>query len=349
MKTISLLIFLLFCTFSAISQEKTYLIKSELTGIKDGTKIFLSRFKSDDYDSTIAKNNKFIFKGRLAEPDEAVLAIGSINNIGKRDISKVIWIEPGTIHIKGNFNNIPAIEVTGSASNEEYQQLIRFLAEHEKSITDGYSDTATVHLISTFIAKHPQSYVSAQELYLLRMKIGFQEVGKLYSKLGENIKSSVNGKALRVFVNNFKNYKIGDTISNLVLKNINGETFNTKDLKGRYYLINFWSSWCAPCRHENVVYQKLYLKFKPYGFEIIGIGLDDNVAFSDAIKKDGVTWLNFIDNRGFKSPIAQTFGVWFLPSTFLVDPHGVLIGQNFTERSQNSLSGKLEEIFSTTK
>jgi peroxiredoxin len=125
-----------------------------------------------------------------------------------------------------------------------------------------------------------------------------------------------------------------------------GKAVKLSDFRGQYVLVDFWASWCKPCRAENPNLLAAYKKFKDKNFTILGVSLDEERsrrAWLGAVQKDSLPWTQVSDLQGFKSKAAEMYGVTAIPSNFLIDPSGKIIARNLRGEE---LEKKLETLFS---
>lgn len=128
-----------------------------------------------------------------------------------------------------------------------------------------------------------------------------------------------------VSLNLFSQMRPGFTAVDLSLPDLNGKNISLSELKGKVVLIDFWASWCGPCRQNNPRLVKLYKKYHGKGFEIYGISLDeDTVSWKKAVHHDKLTWIQVIDDRGWSALSASAYGVDMIPTSFLIDREGVI-------------------------
>lgn len=128
-----------------------------------------------------------------------------------------------------------------------------------------------------------------------------------------------------VSLNLFSQMIPGKTAADLTLPDMNGKNVTLSELKGKVVLIDFWASWCGPCRHNNPKLVKLYNKYHDKGFEIYGVSLDDNEnSWKKAVHQDKLSWIQVIDENGWESSSARIYGVDMIPSSFLIDRQGII-------------------------
>lgn len=132
-----------------------------------------------------------------------------------------------------------------------------------------------------------------------------------------------------------QNTAIGSAAPLFSMNDTEGNMFHLSDLKGSFVLIDFWASWCAPCRRENPLLVELYKEFNPKGLEIISVSLDDTVKqkngkqdWISAIENDQLTWTQLSQLQGFDSSVCKKYGIESIPSTYLIDKDGIIIARN---------------------
>jgi len=128
-----------------------------------------------------------------------------------------------------------------------------------------------------------------------------------------------------ISLNLFSQMRPGQNAVDLSLPDLNGKTVSLSEFKGKVVLLDFWASWCGPCRHNNPRLVKLYNKFHDKGFEIYGVSLDeDTKSWKKAVRNDKLNWVQVIDDKGWDAISIVTYGINFIPSSFLIDRDGVI-------------------------
>lgn len=149
----------------------------------------------------------------------------------------------------------------------------------------------------------------------------------LYSILSPAVQQSVNGKTVIDFIENTEKLAIGMPAPDFMIADMNGKNISLKDFKGKYVLLEFWASWCSPCRKENPNLKKAYSRFHDKGFEIIGISLDlpdFKKAWLEAIKADSLPWIQLSLNRA----VIKEYNVQRIPASFLIAPDGKILSKD---------------------
>jgi peroxiredoxin len=144
---------------------------------------------------------------------------------------------------------------------------------------------------------------------------------------------------------NMSKVAIGSKELDFTQNDTTGKPVSLASFKGKYVLVDFWASWCAPCRAENPNVVKAYQKYKDKGFTVLGVSLDGEstkIAWLKAIDKDGLAWTQVSDLKGWKNEVAKLYDVKSIPQNFLIDPNGVIVGKNLRG---DELNKKLASIF----
>jgi thiol-disulfide isomerase/thioredoxin len=228
-------------------------------------------------------------------------------------------------------------------------------ANDAKDAMDPYYEQLLV-IDRNFMDKHPASFVTAS---ILRYRIGGMQLNEAearYNKMSDAIKNSSLGKELRKQVDGLRMGSPGVKAYMFASKELRGEPLTLADYKGKYVLVDFWASWCVPCRKGNPHLLSLYSKYKDKGFDIIGVSDDDNnlEAWRKAVEKDQIgVWKHVL--RGLKwngntpdrsTDISDNFGIHSLPTKILIDPNGVIIGRyGGGGENDEAMDKKLSEIF----
>lgn len=339
-----------------IPKGEGYLINGFAENASDSTKVLLYLYpKMDEVaDSTFVLNEEFQFKGNLSRPRLAHLRI-----IESRD-DKTFWLENRQIDFIGEKGKFSKGRIKGSETQKESEMLLKrkdsIFKEMEKleaKVTEKNRDSLfeiyekmqdiEIEINNKFIQDYPNSYESLTRLNWSKERMGSEETAIVFSYLNSELKSTDEGKAIEEFISNNKNLKIGDKFVDIEQSNIYGEMTKLSQIHKKYTLIEFWASWCGPCRSFNPELVEQYKLYKDKGFEIFGVSLDtDKEKWRKAIEKDGLNWENVSDLKGNNNQAAVTYGVRDIPDNFLIDENGVIIARFIREQK---LYEKLKELF----
>lgn len=202
-----------------------------------------------------------------------------------------------------------------------------------------------------FITQHPGYFMS---LIALNDVIGplpsnVPELIKLFNKLDKNIQHTATGVKTKATLDKFDLVSIGRTAPLFSAPDTSGKNISLMDFRGKYVLLDFWASWCGPCREENPIVVKAYQKFRTKNFEILSVSLDQagkRDAWVKAIHDDGLTWQHVSDLKFWNSEVAQLYAVRSIPQNFLIDPKGKIIAVNLRGEELNK---KLSELIPESK
>jgi thiol-disulfide isomerase/thioredoxin len=202
-----------------------------------------------------------------------------------------------------------------------------------------------------YFAQHPRSQVTAYQMRFYVSRLPLDSLEAIYQRMGATQKTA-NGKLLAEEIRKMKSGSPGSRAGVFATTDINGKPLRLSDYQSKYVLLDFWASWCVPCRKGNPHLKQLYAKYKDRGLELIGISDDDSNpdAWKKAVEKDGLPWMHLL--RGLKrtgdgydrsNDISELYGIHTLPTKILINPQGIIIGRYSEEEEE--LDKKLKEIF----
>jgi len=195
----------------------------------------------------------------------------------------------------------------------------------------------------SFAADNSTSISSLIALQQLNIDQNFDVFEQVINDLEPTMANHFFYQSIAQVVKSKKKLAVGAVAPDLKFPNPEGKLIAVSDFRGKYVLLDFWASWCKPCRMENPNVVKMYEKYSSKGFEIVGISLDQKQqAWVNAISQDRLTWPQMSDLGGWQAQPAQIYGVRSIPATFLLDPEGKIIAKNLRGPS---LENKLEELF----
>lgn len=203
------------------------------------------------------------------------------------------------------------------------------------------SHEASIKLIS----ENNDIEYSAYILRILSSNMTLEELETIFNKFTPKVQNSYFAQEVKEEIKNLKAVAPGQPAPNFTLKTPSGSLFNLSDLKGKYVLVDFWASWCGPCRAAVPELKELYAKYKEKGFEIVGVANDSREKdWLGAIEADQSNWIHVIDEFPVKnkpSLVSTLYGIHYLPSYFLIAPDGKMIGK----MEKPELKEKLKEVF----
>lgn len=198
--------------------------------------------------------------------------------------------------------------------------------------------------LKDFIKSHPKSAVSGYIIAndLNNPSIPLTELIEALTYIDKSLENTAYVKAANKRVNDAKGTMVGYTATNFSQSNPEGKTINLTDFRGKYVLIDFWASWCKPCRMENPNVVAAYNRFKDKGFTVLGVSMDSNKdSWLTAIKQDNLTWTHVSDLKGWGNEVGKIYGVTGIPQNYLLDKEGKIVAKDLRGPA---LDEKLAEI-----
>jgi peroxiredoxin len=373
MRKFPLILILLSLIGASCQNRNTCSLTGTITNCKDSTVLYLA--DSDSYnlvDSILVVKGSFSLDLQLSCPKKFMLH-NKRNQFQFRD-RKFIWLEPSEINLNGDFDFLKNIQVTGSASNmefEKYNQLLNqsinrinkliaqipFKSEVEKVIDENQIDSLKKEQsneIVCFMIDHKNSYVTLSELhsecYMAFRHLNKEQVKNVYNNLTDELRGTEKGKEIKKYMGLPEPPKIGDMAPEIIQVTPSGDTVRLSDFKGKYVLLDFWASSCAPCRAEFKWLRKTYGKYSPKGLVILGVSADnEKQSWVDAIKHDSIPWINVSDLKGWHNEAFLRYDIKFIPHKFLINPDGLIINDRVYSSSEFITDPVFGEIFENKK
>jgi peroxiredoxin len=341
---------------SAGSGDSSYVLSGTIEGVDSGAVILFNVQKGEENEPDTAKIIKghFELKGFAAEPELAFLAL--VQEQGPRQPPLPLYLEAGKITVQAPKDSLYTGKVTGAASQKDldkFNALVKPLEEKQKALYQQYQEVAPTGdaakmgeiqkayealqdenkaLVTKFVKENPSSYVAAFQLaqvFAYAEEVVPTELEPLYNGLDEKIKGSHFGKVVKDALDKAKSTAIGGVAPNFTLNDVNGKPVSLASFKGKYTLLDFWASWCQPCRMENPTVVKAYDTYKSKGFDILSVSLDDKKEnWEKAIAQDKLAWTHVSDLKGWKSEAAALYGVKAIPMNYLLDKDGKIIAKS---------------------
>jgi thiol-disulfide isomerase/thioredoxin len=329
-------------------------------------------------DSCAIKDGSFEFKGAISQAAIAYFD-GAVKSRSVDDPNAVsFFLEPGDMAISLTAGHFKDAIITGSKTQDENVELEKRKAAiyaEMKPLDDAYKQAdlnlhnaerqhaddiaikeltekaAAIHdkfdpyrmrlqnVDTRYFTEHPTSYLTAWRLRFYTSSLPLDSLQFFYSRLGATVQQSAYGKTLAEQITKMRAGIPGHVAADFTADDLNGKQLTLSSFKGKYVILDFWASWCVPCRHSNPHMIQVYNKYHDKGLEIIGVASDDNrpEAWKKAVSADSVgIWHNVLDGldwaklkKGEKNDeeIGNKFGIHTIPTKIIIDPSGTIIGR----------------------
>lgn len=326
-----------------------YKLTGKVEGMTEG-KVYLSKLQDNKLvktDSTEMTAAGFSFEGTVTSPDLYYIELE-----GQRGAIQV-FLENTAIAVDANVENLREAKVIGSSNQDiltAFGELQKGFQEKQQALYPEYqkaseaknqvvmdsveaefhkSEADKLTASKDFLKLNGNTVAAAFVAYRITSPLEVAEMEEIYALLGENAQKSSYATLIKDKIEVLKNVTVGQPAPDFTLNTTEGTPLSLSSFKGKVVVIDFWASWCGPCRGENPNVVKMYEELHPKGVEILGVSLDDSKEkWLKAIEDDGLIWNHVSDLKGWGSSAAKLYGVNGIPATVVVDQNGVIVAKN---------------------
>ena len=354
------------CNNSKTEKKNNFTINFDIVDANGDVTVVMQHRRAGKWikdDSVVLKNGKGSLSGNIESPELYYFVLK------EKQGYMPIWVDKGTINVKTDLMHMRSPQITGSKSQDlymAYQDSVSKFSQMENAMGQDYSvarkngDTKKMDEIEEaynklqdeknnymigYAMRHNKDVVSAFIIMNNSYSLNVNQLDSVVSAFDSSINNSYYVKHLQDRVKTLKRVAVGQHFVDFTLNDPDGNPVSLSSVveKNKYTLVDFWASWCMPCRGENPNVVAAYKKYHDKGFTVFGVSLDkDHDKWVEAIKKDGLTWTHVSDLKYWGSEAAKLYGVQSIPHNVLIDSNGIIVDKNL--RGQK-LQDKLAELF----
>jgi peroxiredoxin len=327
--------------------ETGFRIEGNVKGVANNSVVTLTDANktTDTLARSEVRNGVFFLKGHVSEPNLVVLNFESIKK------KAPLFIGNEAVTISGDVENLNGLQIKGSSSELDFRAFeqgfnpyfaqINQLSQlanssdpslKKDSIGEAYQNTVMlIQLkVDSFIQPRKSSYVSPFLLVVVnQLSDDVFLLERRYQSLSPEVQQSMYGKYIKEQVDNGKIGAVGTDAMDFIQSDTSGKPISLSSFKGKFVLVDFWASWCKPCRMENPNVLAAYERFKSKNFTVLGVSLDrTRDAWVKAIMDDKLEWFQVSDLKFWNNAVAVQYRIQQIPQNFLIDPNGKIVGRN---------------------
>lgn len=341
----------------AQSGDTTFTLTTTVSNIADGTPVFLSNpnISKDTLAKAVARGGHVILHGTLHDPNLYFLSTPTQH--------RLLFLDPAKITVTGS--DLEHATVQGAPSEADYLQFEPVFSPYfnrlselvQRLNTEPRGTPASDSLIAVYkqkldtlddmtaryVTAHPGSHVSTFILAVhMQVRQQYDWLEARFSQLTPAVQHDFYGRILAEQIAKARIGKEGTMALDFTQNDVNGHPVTLSSFRGKYVLVDFWASWCGPCRMENPNVVRAYDEFKDKNFTILSVSLDQSKdPWVKAIAADGLTWTQVSDLQYWNNAAARLYNISSIPQNILVDPKGMIVGRNLRG---GELFVKLKEV-----